>query len=170
MEAGILMAESTQAFQWLEYPSARLSMSHKQEVRLVLLDPCSYLLQCEAGAGGGGDLLHSGAPPPRHVSRPDTPDTIVSYQDSFAWLQHVGHHALHGSMPRGRECEAHGVLSLEDILHTSLHVVHDLGKLWVQMSQSRQGLSLKDPVRYIRWSRTCQGLQRDMYGGGQGGG
>ena len=46
------MTERPNTFQWLEDSSAGLSMSHKQQVRLVLLDPCSYLVQGEAGAGG----------------------------------------------------------------------------------------------------------------------
>ena len=37
-----------------------------------------------------------------------------------------------------------------------------LCELWVKMTQSREGLGLKDPVRHIGRSWPCQGLQGDM--------
>merc|ERR1719347_1124479 len=158
----ILVAKRSQTFERLEYTSAGFPVGNKKQVRLVLLDSSSYLVKTEARTSWGCNLLHSGPLPPRHVSRPNTPDTVIGNENGFPWLQHVGHYALHSCVPCSWERKAHGVLGLEDVLNTSLYIVHDLCKLRVEMAKCWERLRLQNPVRHIGWSWTCECLEGNI--------
>ena len=120
------MAQRAETLQGLDHPGAGLPVGHKQHVRLVQLDPVLDGLQREVGAGGSVELLDGGTLPPSHVRAPHSPDAVVADQHRPAGLQHVVHDALHGGVPGGGEGEGGGVLSLEDVLHPGLDVIHDL--------------------------------------------
>merc|ERR1719220_1158178 len=107
------------------------------------------------------ELLDGGALPTSHIRAPHSPDPVVADQHCPARLQHVVHHALHGGVPGGGEGEGGGVLSLEDVLHSGLDVIHDLAKFWVQVTYRGQRLGLEDSLTAIGGSRTSHSLQRD---------
>jgi hypothetical protein len=64
--------------------------------------------------------------PSSHVLSSLTPDAIGGNQDHVVLLQHVGHDTLHGRVTGGGQGQRHLVVGLEDVLDTSLAIIHDL--------------------------------------------